>query len=85
MPFSMSTTSDYRRRKAKERLKSEQSLGASIRRLRKQRGLRREDFKPLAAKTIARIEQGIVKSVHKRTLKTIARVLGVEPEEIETY
>ncbi|MEX2120596.1 MAG: helix-turn-helix transcriptional regulator [Pirellulales bacterium] len=75
----------YRRRKTKERLQSERTLGASIRRLRKQRGLRREDFAPLAAKTLARIEQGKVNSVHGKTLSTIAKVLGVEPAEIKTY
>ena len=76
---------EFRRRKAKERIKSEQTLGASIRRLRKQRGLGREEFSPLAAKTLARIEQNKVKSVHAKTLKIIARVLGVKPEQIESY
>ena len=36
----------YRRRLRKERQASDQSFGASLRRLRKQRGLRREDFGP---------------------------------------
>ncbi|MBI1900816.1 MAG: helix-turn-helix transcriptional regulator [Planctomycetia bacterium] len=76
---------DYRRRKAKERLRSERGLGASLRRLRKERRLRREDFAPLAAKTIARIEQGKIKSVRPRTLTAIAKVLGVKPDELEDY
>lgn len=76
---------EYRRRIRKERCASERTLGASIRRLRKQRGLRREDFKPLAEKTLARIEQGLVTSVQKRTLSTIAKVLGVTPQELATY
>lgn len=76
---------EFRRRKAKERIASEKGLGASIRRLRKQRGFGREDFAPLSAKTIARIEQGKVKSIHDKTEATIARVLGVEPEELESY
>jgi hypothetical protein len=76
---------EYRRRKAKERLKSERGLGASIRRLRKQRGLRREDFAPLSPKTIARIEQGKVKSLHATTLATVAKVLAVEPDEIQDF
>jgi DNA-binding Xre family transcriptional regulator len=76
---------EYRRRKAKERLKSERGPGASIRRLRKQRGLRREDFAPLSPKTIARIEQGKVKSLHARTLATIAKVLSVDVDEIQHY
>jgi DNA-binding XRE family transcriptional regulator len=76
---------DYRRRKAKERIASDKGLGASIRRLRKQRGLTREDFAPLSSKTIARIEQGKVNSIHGKTQATIAKVLRVNPEELESY
>lgn len=77
---------DYRRRIAKERQRSERSFGASVRRLRKQRGLRREDFAPdVAAKTIARIEQGKVEKIHTKTLNAIAQRLQVKPDEIETY
>jgi len=77
---------EYRRRISKERLASERSFGASLRRLRKQRGLRREDFAPdIAAKTIARIEQGKVNRVHANTLNVIAKRLAVIPEEIETF
>ena len=76
---------DYRRRKAKERIASEQGLGASIRRLRKQRGLNREDFAPLSSKTIARIEQGKVRSIQGKTQATIAKTLGVGVEELESY
>ena len=75
----------YRRRIHKERLESEQSFGASLRRLRKQRGLRREDFVPIAAKTIARIEQGKVQHVHAKTRNTIAKRLGVLPDELKTF
>lgn len=77
---------EYRRRIGKQRQQSERSLGASLRRLRKQRGLRREDFEPqVAAKTIARIEQGKVTRVRPKTLATIARRLRVKPDEIETF
>lgn len=76
---------EYRRRRAKARLASEQSLGASIRRLRKQRGLRREDFAPLAAKTIARIEQGKVSAIHDSTKAAIAKRLKVSTEELGSY
>jgi DNA-binding Xre family transcriptional regulator len=77
---------DFRRRLARERLQSERSFGASLRRLRKQRGLRREDFAPaIAAKTIARIEQGKVRRIQPRTLQAIARRLKVAPDEIATY
>ncbi|MGM0487045.1 MAG: helix-turn-helix domain-containing protein [Planctomycetota bacterium] len=77
---------DYRRRISKRRLQEDQSFGASLRRLRKQRGLRREDFEPdLSAKTIARIEQGKVTRIQRKTLKTLAEHLSVGPDEIETF
>jgi DNA-binding Xre family transcriptional regulator len=77
---------DYRRRIAKKRQQSEQSFGASIRRLRNQRGLRREDFEPdVSAKEIARIEQSKIKKVHQATLVALARHLQVKPEDIKNY
>jgi DNA-binding Xre family transcriptional regulator len=77
---------EYRRRISKERRQSEQSFGASLRRLRKQRGLRREDFGPgIAAKTIARIEQGKVRRIQSKTLAALAEKLKVKPMEIATY
>lgn len=77
---------EYRRRISRERRQNEQSFGASLRRLRKQRGLRREDFGPdVAAKTIARIEQGKVQRIQKKTLQSLAGKLNVKPEEISTY
>jgi DNA-binding Xre family transcriptional regulator len=78
--------SEYRRRISKQRLQDDQSFGASLRRLRKQRGLRREDFQPdISAKTIARIEQGKVKRIQASTLTALAEHLSVEPNEIETF
>ena len=77
--------SDYRRRKNREQRTSERSFGASLRRLRKQRRLKREDFKPLSPKTIARIEQGKVNRIQANTLAIIAETLNVDPTEIETY
>ena len=78
---------DYRRCIARERRQQEQSFGASLRRLRKQRRLRREDFSPLSPKTIARIEQGEVEPtrIHPRTLSLIANRLAVDSSDIETY
>jgi hypothetical protein len=77
---------DYRRDVSKERRQSERTFGASLRRLRKQRGLRREDFEPnVASKTIARIEQGLVRRIQKDTLNSIAERLRVKVDEIETY
>ena len=70
---------------ARQRRAEEKGFGASLRRLRLQRGLRREDFAPLSPKTIARIEQGRVRNLHAKTQATIAMTLGVQPEEIETY
>lgn len=77
---------DYRRRILKERRESERSFGASLRRLRKQRGMRREDFgSAVAAKTIARIEQGKVRRIRRKTLAALAGKLHVKPDEIATY
>ncbi|MGH7200299.1 MAG: helix-turn-helix domain-containing protein [Planctomycetaceae bacterium] len=75
----------YRRRLSKLRRESEKSFGASLRRLRMQRGLSRDDFSPLSPKTIARIEQGKVQRIHNRTLSVLATTLAVEPEDIETF
>ena len=76
----------YRREINKKRQETEQSFGASLRRLRKQRGLRREDFEPdVSAKTIARIEQEKVKRVQRKTLDVLANRLSVEADEIGTY
>ena len=77
---------EFRRRIAKKRSQEDQSFGASLRRLRKQRGLRREDFQPdVSAKTIARIEQGKVKRVRQKTLNAVANRLSVKPAEIATF
>lgn len=77
---------NYRRRISRQRLQEDRSFGACLRRLRKQRALRREDFEPdLSAKTIARIEQGKVGRIRKKTLLALAEHLSVEPEEIMTY
>lgn len=77
---------EYRRRISKIRSEGDRSFGASLRRLRKQRGLRREDFEPdVSAKTVARIEQGKVKRIHKKTLDALAKQMSVAPHEIKTF
>jgi DNA-binding XRE family transcriptional regulator len=76
---------DYRRRLNKERRAEERTFGASLRRLRIQRGLAREAFPGVSPKTIARIERGEVERPHGGTLKKIADALGVAVDEIETY
>jgi len=70
--------------KARERC-SAKGFGPALRRLRKQRGLLQSDFPRVARKTISRIEKGAVEKPHGTTLARIAKTLGVEPDEIETY
>ncbi len=76
--------SDYRRRLNRLRLERDSTLGGSLRRLRKQRGLRLADMGSLA-KTVARIERGRVSRPRKSSLAAIARILDVVPEQIIEY
>lgn len=76
---------EYRRKVKKKLLAEEQTFGASLRRLRIQKGLSRGDFGSLSSKTIARIERNEVEKPHGDTLRIIADRLGVEPDEIESY
>lgn len=76
---------EYRRKARKTLLAEEKTFGASLRRLRIQKGLARSDFAPLSSKTLARIERNEVEKPHGETLQTIAGRLGVESEEIESY
>jgi DNA-binding Xre family transcriptional regulator len=77
---------EYRRATSKKRLQEDRSFGAALRRLRKQRGLRREDFEPdVSAKTVARIEQGKVVRIQKKTLDSLAKHLAVDPQEIVSF
>lgn len=75
---------DFRRRLKKSRMESEQTLGASIRRLRMQRRLTRNDFPGLDPKTLTRIEQGKTEP-RVGTLARIAERLGVSPEELASF
>jgi DNA-binding Xre family transcriptional regulator len=79
------TDDDYRRKLNKERKQSERGFGASLRRLRLQRRLKRSDFPGVSSKTIARMERGDVEKPHGKTLETIAQRLGVSPGQIETF
>ena len=77
---------EYRRRITKKHREKDQTFGASLRRLRNQRGLRREDFEPdISAKTVARIEQGKIRHVRKKTLDALAERLAVDPQEIGEF
>ncbi len=66
-------------------VQKDMSFGGSLRRLRLQRGVSRDGFSGIAPKTIARIERGDVAKPQARTLARIAKRLGVEPDEIETF
>jgi len=76
---------DYRRRLRKKRLEEERTFGVSLRRLRLQRRLTRDDFAPLSEKTIARIERGETPKPHEKTLALLAKRLRVKPQEIAEY
>jgi hypothetical protein len=76
---------DYRRRLRAWRRAEERGFGPSLRRLRIQRGLSRDEFPGISARTIARIEHGEVEKPHGSTLQVIASRLGVEAEQIEQY
>ena len=75
----------YRQKLKKERLAEEKSFGASLRRLRLQRELKRTDFAPASSKTIARIELAKVGRPQARTLDAIEKRLGMTADQIETY
>jgi hypothetical protein len=76
---------DYRKRtQSREQLYSTR-LGASLHRLRKQRGLSHSDFPGVASRTVLRIERGEVSKPRRRTLDLIARTLLVPPDEIDTF
>ena len=79
------TDSEYRRKLKKERRQSERGFGASLRRLRLQRRLKRSDFPGVSSKTIARIERGDVEKPHGSTLEMLAQRLGVSADQIESY
>lgn len=76
---------DARRRMKEREIKRDASFGGALRRLRSARGIARSDFAPLSAKTVARIERGEVDEPHGDTLATIAKRLGVKPEQIKSY
>ena len=75
----------FRRRLKRRRVAEEQTLGASIRRLRMQRQLTRDDFSGIDPKTLARIENGQVRKPHPETLAVIAKRLGVSSQALESF
>ncbi len=75
----------FRRRLNQQRQAEEKTFGASLRRLRKQRELKRSDFAPITEKTVARLERNESAKPHGKTLQTLADRLGVLPDEIESF
>lgn len=76
---------DYRRRINSQRKAQEKGFGPSLRRLRLLRGLSRGGVPGISAKTMARLERGETGKPHGETLRKIAKVLDVLPEEIESF
>lgn len=60
------------------------TLGASLRRLRLTKGLRRDDFPNLSSKEVARIERNQVKP-RASTLRVIASALRVPVRDLGSY
>jgi hypothetical protein len=75
----------YRRRAKKREVERDNSFGGALRRLRLQKGLRRNDFGGVTAKEIARIERGEVKKPRPRTVAILAKRLGVPAKQVATY
>lgn len=77
--------SEYRKKIKSQRVASEKSFGASLKRLRLQKGLSQTEFKGIDAKVIGRIERGEVKKPRGKTLDKIAENLGVASKDISSY
>ena len=76
---------EYRKRFGKIRPKAEREFGASLRRLRLLRRLSIDDFPGVPATRIANLELGVTLKPRRTTLNALAKVLDVEPDDIETY
>jgi DNA-binding Xre family transcriptional regulator len=75
----------FRRELRKRQLATDESFGASIRRLRLQRGLKRTDLAGISDKEVARIERGEIAKPHAATLLALAAALEVPVEELGNY
>ncbi len=76
---------EFRRRLNQQRQAEEKTFGACLRRLRKQRGLKRSDFPGIDEKTVARLERNESAKPHGKTMQILADCLGVAPNEIESF
>lgn len=76
----------YRARMKARRRVVDVGFGASLRRLRIQRGLRQGDFEPAVRReTIVRLEQARTQTPRSQTRRLIAQRLGVAADMIESY
>ena len=76
------------RRRMKARLRRDDGLGASVRRLRKQRGLTQEVVAAaagLSRRELGRIERGEVTLPRRGTTARLARALGVLPSQVASF
>jgi DNA-binding Xre family transcriptional regulator len=77
---------EYRKLVKKRLAASEKSFGASLRRLRLQKGLKQSDFEPeLDERTIRRLEDSKERPARSSTMEILARKLEVSPDDIESY
>jgi hypothetical protein len=74
----------YRRKHRAELAKRDKSFGASLKRLRLQKGLRQSDIRGVTEREVRRIESGEVVP-HQRTLERLASALGVGVDEIRQF
>lgn len=77
--------SNFRRELRKRQLENDDSFGASVRRLRIQRGLKRSDIPGISDKQVARIERGETENPQAETLNALAAALAVSVEELGDF
>lgn len=76
------------RRRAKARLRRDDGIGASIRRLRNQRGLNQEavaEAAGLSRRGLGRIERGEVEAPRPATVARLASILGTTSDELSWF
>lgn len=72
----------FRREFRRRQWATDDSLGSKVRVLRRQLGLRREDFPGVDAKTVARIERNEIRRPQRETLRLMAQTLGLSHEHL---
>ncbi len=76
---------DYRKRFAASRRAQDKGFGPSLKRLRLLRRLPADAFPGIPEQTLTKIEEGKAMPPRGKALQTIATLLSVSPEEIETF